>query len=397
MPSLSLIHVTILSACFLILILTLAFLYKNRQSKKAETQSLNDKIHQFEQNILKELKDNQVLLIQKVYQGQIENLNNLQTSLHGNMQEIRAQLGEHLKQHSEFLTQELRQNLFQINQQVQQRLGEGLEKNAATFHDVIKRLTIIDEAQKKITDLSSNVISLQEILSDKRSRGAFGEVQLSSLINNMIPPNHYSLQHTLSNGKRADCMLFLPHPTGNIVIDAKFPLETYQQISICQNDLEKNRLAQQFRLDIKKHIKDIAEKYIIPQETADSAVMFIPSEAIFAEIHAVYPELVQFSHECRVWLVSPTTLMAVLTTARAVLKDDATRKQVHIIQEHLKLLSQDFKRFDKRMQSLTRHIQQANEDVSDVNTSARKITSRFDKIEHLEIEEAALETPVEIS
>lgn len=298
------------------------------------------------------------------------------------------------------LVKELKENQIQMaermhltqretTQFLHQQFNQGLEKNASTFTDLVKRLTIIDEAQKKISTLSetlsSNIFSLQNVLSNRGARGALGEVQLSGLIQNMMPSSHYALQHTLSNGKRADCILFLPEPTGHIVIDAKFPLDNYQRIVACSNEIEKPKLCQQFRIDIKKHIKDIMEKYIVPNETAPAAVMFLPAESVFSEIHANYPDLVQYSHECSVWLVSPTTLMAILTTARAVLKDDSTRKQVHVIQEHLKYLALDFKRFDKRLQNLTRYIQQANDEATDVHTSAKKITSRFEKIDHLDM------------
>ena len=230
-------------------------------------------------------------------------------------------------------------------------------------------------------------MSLQDVLIDKRARGAFGEVQLAALIANMIPSAHYSLQYTLSNQKRADCILFLPEPTGNIVIDAKFPLETYQKLmNTDATSADRKALQQQFRQDMQKHIKDIAEKYIIPNETTDGAVMFIPAEAIFAEVHANYPEVIAMSQRLKVWLVSPSTLMAVLTTAKAVLKDDATRKQVHIIQKHLQALADDFQRFEKRMDKLTKHIDLAHQDVNEVNTSAKKITQRFQKIESVELE-----------
>ena len=195
------------------------------------------------------------------------------------------------------------------------------------------------------------------------------------------------MQYTLSNQKRADCILFLPEPTGNIVIDAKFPLENYQKlINSDAVSAERKSLQQQFRQDIQKHIKDIAEKYIIPTETTDGAMMFIPAESIFAEIHANYPDLIALSQRLKVWLVSPSTLMAVLTTARAVLKDDATKKQVHIIQKHLHALASDFQRFEKRMDKLSKHIDLAHQDVNEVNTSAKKITSRFQKIESVEME-----------
>ena len=257
----------------------------------------------------------------------------------------------------------------------------------------MKRLTIIDQAQQKITELSSNVVGLQDILNDKRSRGAFGEIQLNSLIRNVIPDGHFSLQHTLSNGKRVDCLLFLPDPTGNIAIDAKFPLESFKQLQASnRSSQQQHTLEQQFRNDIKKHIQDIASKYIISEETSDGAMMFIPAESVFAEIHAHYPEIIELAQKSRVWLVSPTTMMAVLTTARAVLKDAATRKQVHIIQQHLNALGTDFSRFQARMDNLARHINQAQQDVEQVHVSSKKISSRFNKIEQVELSSEPDET-----
>ncbi len=318
----------------------------------------------------------------------------IRESIQSQMKDVREQMNHSFKHHTEgltthlkTLTEEIRAQLTQVTQQVNQRLTEGFEKSTSTFTDIVKRLTIIDEAQKKIAELSTHVVSLQDVLVDKKARGAFGEVQLSSLIANMLPSNHYSLQYTLSNKKRADCILFLPDPTGNIVIDAKFPLETYQRLMNAEKlSYERKNLQQQLRQDLQKHIKDIAEKYIIPHETADSAFMFIPAEAIFAEVHAHYPEVVALSQRLKVWLVSPSTLMAVLTTARAVLKDDATKRQVHIIQKHLQALADDFHRFDKRMDKLTKHIDLAQKDASEVHVSAKKITTRFQKIESVELE-----------
>lgn len=294
------------------------------------------------------------------------------------------QLGERVKE----LIQLNREQLADISGKVEERLEKGFEKTTSVFADVLKRLALIDKAQEKIAELSGNVVSLQEVLSDKRSRGAFGEVQLSALISNMMPENSYSLQHTFTNGVRADCVLFLPEPTGTVCIDSKFPLESYQKLAdFSLGDADRKMAEQQFRQDIKKHIKDISEKYIIPGETSDGAMMFIPAEAVFAEIHGHYPELIEEAQRARVWLVSPTTMMAVLTTARAVLKDAATRQQIHIIQDHLVALSQDFGRFQQRMDKLALHIDQANRDVLDVNKSAKKITSRFSKIEKVELEE----------
>ena len=187
-------------------------------------------------------------------------------------------------------------------------------------------------------------------------------------------------------------MMFLPEPTGHIAIDSKFPLDSFQKMMDNDaSDAVRVAAEKQFRLDIKKHIKDIADKYIIENETADGAIMFIPAEAVFAEIHAHQPQLVEEAQRARVWLVSPTTLMAVLTTARAVLKDSATRKQVHVIQEHLVYLAKDFDRFRKRMDNLSKHIQQANKDVEDVNISANKISNRFEKIEKVELKDQDVE------
>jgi len=336
-------------------------------------------------------------------QKQLQHLQKLKSDFEqrfGDMQNsIEKRLGEMSKNSIESFVKsnnelhELLQNrLAEISGQVEKRLDKGFEKTTETFTDVVKRLAMIDEAQKRITELSSNVVSLQEVLTDKRSRGAFGEVQMAALISNVMPESSYELQYSLSNNTRVDCMMFLPEPTGHIAIDSKFPLNSFQKMM--DNDAsEADRVAaeKQFRLDIKKHIKDISEKYIIENETADGAIMFIPAEAVFAEIHAHQPALVEEAQRARVWMVSPTTLMAVLTTARAVLKDSATRKQIHVIQDHLVALAKDFDRFRKRMDKLSTHIQQANKDVEDVHISANKISSRFEKIERVELKEEEIE------
>jgi DNA recombination protein RmuC len=312
----------------------------------------------------------------------------IQTRLQSGIHHMQQQFSDHFNT----LLQQTDHKLQLMGGVVEKRLADGFEKTTSTFTDVIKRLALIDEAQKKITELSGNVLSLQDLLNDKRSRGAFGEVQLQTLILNLLPAAHVQFQHTLSNHKRVDCLLILPPPSGNIAIDAKFPLETYRRLmEISPSRQERTSLEQQFKQDIRKHLQDISEKYIIPGETADGAMMFIPAESIFAEIHSHYPELIDLSHQLRVWMVSPTTLMAVLTTARAVLKDAATREQVHLIQEHLSVLAKDFSRFDKRMENLAKHIQQAHEDVADVQRSAHKITQRFIKIEKVELEEEKVE------
>ena len=320
--------------------------------------------------------------------GQQEALTSGMASMAKQVSEAFRVSSDELGKRVEGLTRTTDGRLKEISGQVEKRLTEGFEKTTETFTKVLEHLTRIDEAQKRITELSTNVVSLQEVLTDKRSRGAFGEVQLNALVRNVMPEGSYELQKTLSNGTRVDCLLALPEPTGLIPIDAKFPLESFQRLMDNElPDTERARAARQFRQDIRKHIKDIAEKYLIPGETADGAVMFLPAEAIFAEIHAHYPELVEEAQRARVWLVSPTTMMAVLTTASAVLKDEATRKQVHIIQDHLRKLSEDFGRFRQRMDKLAQHIRQANDDVSQVNTSAKKISARFADIDRVQLPE----------
>jgi len=336
---------------------------------------------------------------EKLLQTQAESLKNLNETLSENSRKQNEQVASSLKSYGEEfgkrvegLTDKTDLRLKEISGQVEKKLGEGFDKTTETFANVLKRLTLIDEAQKKITELSGNVVSLQEVLADKRSRGAFGEVQLSALVSNVMPEQCYSLQYTLSNNTRVDCMLFLPDPTGNIAVDSKFPLESYQKLTAFDtSEHERQAAEKQFKADIKKHIKDIADKYIIPNETSEGAVMFIPAEAVFAEIHAHYPDLVEEAQKKRVWMVSPTTFMAVLTTARAVIKDDATRKQVHLIQEHLSKLSVEFDRFGKRMENLSRHIGQAHKDVGDVKITADKINRQFINIEKVELDEIANE------
>jgi DNA recombination protein RmuC len=276
--------------------------------------------------------------------------------------------------------------LEQIGGKVSERLDEGFKKTNETFISVMERLATIDEAQKKIDGLTVNMVSLQELLGDKRSRGAYGEVQLEGLVRNALPPDSFKMQHTFSNDMRVDCALFLPEPTGTVAVDSKFPLENYHKMfDSSLPETAQNMAEKQFKLDIKKHVDDIASKYIIPNVTSDGAVMFIPAEAVFAEIHAYHPEIIDYAMNKRVWLVSPTTLMAVLNTARAVLKDVEMRKQVHIIKDELGKLSKDFERFDVRMKKLADNIRQAHENAQDVHVSSQKISNRFKQIERVEL------------
>lgn len=379
-----------------------AHLGNSAQEDKRWLAQVMDKQQLQLQNIIEQqVADLRIKLLREL-SGQKEQLNHNQNQaldqlivhLNKATQSSREELSKSLHLSSEqmakridSLTQNTDLRLKEISNGVEKRLSEGFDKTTKTFSDILQRLALIDDAQKKITDLSNNVVSLQEVLNDKRSRGAFGEVQLNALIRNVLPEQSFKLQHTLSNGKIADCVLFLPDPTGNVVIDSKFPLESYRtMMDLEQGELERKTAQRQFKVDIKKHINDISDKYLIDNETADGAIMFIPAEAIFAEIHGHQSELVDYANKKRVWLASPTTLMAILTTARSVLKDEATRSQIHIIQAHLSHLSQDFDRFKGRFSNLAKHIDQAASDVKQIHTSADKISSRFEKIEQVDIQ-----------
>jgi DNA recombination protein RmuC len=303
----------------------------------------------------------------------------IQTTLHN--------ISLHLATAIESLNKTTDARLEHISGKVTERLDEGFRKTNETFANVMARLATIDEAQKKIDGLTTNGVSLQELLGDKRARGAFGEVQLEALITNLLPPTAYVFQYTLSNGTRADCVLMLPEPTGMVALDSKFPLENYHRMFETGNsEVERLVAKRQFRSDLRKHVEDISAKYIIPGETSDGAVMFVPAEAVFAEIHAHHGEVVDFAMQRRVWIVSPTTMMAVLNTARAVLKDVETRRQVHIIKDELSKLGREFSRFDQRMKKLADHIRQAHQDAEEVRVTSDKISRRFSQIERVELE-----------
>jgi DNA recombination protein RmuC len=285
--------------------------------------------------------------------------------------------------------------LDQITGHVTERLDEGFKQTNETFTSVMTRLATIDEAQKKIDSLTTNMVSLQELLGDKRSRGAYGEVQLEALVRNILPATAYAMQYTLGNGYRADCVLHLPPPTGMVAVDSKFPLENFHRMFDRHPDDASRVAAQkQFKADVKRHVDDIAGKYILPPETCDGAVMFVPAEAVFAEIHAYHADIVDYAMQKQVWIVSPTTLMAVLNTARAVLKDIETREQVHVIKHELARLGKDFVRFDERMKKLADHIRQANQDVEEVHVSSRKISQRFARIDAVELDVRQAESEV---
>ena len=286
---------------------------------------------------------------------------------------------------------------------VTDRLNKGLvtstDRTVATMTDIQKRLAVIDEAQKNISELSTRMVGLQDILSNKQARGTFGEVQLQDIVATVLPPSAFEFQSVLSNGRRADCLLKLPNPPGSIVIDSKFPLESFQALANASSEAEKKTAARAFVADVMKHVTDISEKYIIPGETAESALMFLPSESVYAELHANFRDAVEKSYRARVWIVSPTTLWATLNTVRAVLKDVRMREQAHVIQKEVGTLAQDVGRLASRVESLKRHFGQAEADIRQIDTSAGKITSRADKIGEIEMsdDETTLPPPAPAS
>lgn len=298
-----------------------------------------------------------------------------------------AQITDALRSQERQLAEAMDLRLGNFTQRVGERLNAQAQSQSTAMTDLRERLAVIDRAQKNITELSSQVVGLQDILSNKQARGAFGEVQLQDLVQSALPPSAYDFQATLASGRRADCLIKLPNPPGPIAIDAKFPLESYQALR--QAEEESTRIAAQraFASDLRKHVKDIAERYIVPGETAESALLFLPSEAVYAELHANFPNVVEESYRARVWIVSPTTMMATLNTVRAVLRDVRMREQAGVIQTEVQTLLEDVARLDQRVGKLETHFDQASRDIRDIRISTDKITKRGERIKDLELED----------
>ena len=285
----------------------------------------------------------------------------------------------------------MEERLAKVQLQMTENLSHSSRRTAQSLGDLQQRLSTIDKAQEKITKLSGDVLSLQDILSNKQTRGAFGEIQLTDIVSKALPSDGFQLQATLSNGKRADCLIKLPNPPGPIVIDSKFPLEAYEALRNASSETEISSAVRLFRTSVRKHIKDISEKYIIEGETADGAILFLPSEAVYAELHANFSELVREGFSARVWIVSPTTCMATLNTMRAILKDARMREQAGAIRNELTSLYQDVDRLGIRVESLDRHFNQAAKDISDIKISADKAGRRAKRLDNFDFEEISNE------
>lgn len=290
----------------------------------------------------------------------------------------------------ESLTKNIDENLRRISDKVRENLDEGFKKTNETFNSVLERLAKIDEAQKKIESLSTNVVSLQDVLTDKKSRGIFGEVQLQQVLSSVFGEKNdkvYQLQYKLSTGVIGDSVLFLPEPTGKLIVDSKFPLENFRRMfDPALNDLEKKEVTKEFKNNLKKHIDDISSKYIIKEETADQAVLFLPAEAIFAEIHAYHGDIIDYAQGKRVWLASPTTFMAMLTTVQVVLNNIERSKYTSVIHQELNRLGEEFGRYRKRWDNLAAHIDTVTKDVKEIHTTTEKISQRFGQISDVKID-----------
>ena len=285
----------------------------------------------------------------------------------------------------------MEERLAKVQLQMNENLSHSSRRTAQSLGDLQQRLSTIDKAQEKITKLSGDVLSLQDILSNKQTRGAFGEIQLTDIVSKALPSDGFELQATLSTGKRADCLIKLPNPPGPIVIDSKFPLEAYEALRNASSETETSSAVRLFRTSVRKHIKDISEKYIVEGETADGAILFLPSEAVYAELHANFSDLVREGFSARVWIVSPTTCMATLNTMRAILKDARMREQAGAIRNELTLLYQDIDRLGVRVESLDRHFNQAAKDISDIKISADKAGRRAKRLDNFDFEEVSNE------
>ncbi|NHB75826.1 DNA recombination protein RmuC [Rhodobacter calidifons] len=294
------------------------------------------------------------------------------------------------------MLQVMEQRLAEVQRQMTEALHGTSTRTARSLGELQQRLETIDKAQANIEKLSGNVLSLQDILSNKQTRGAFGEIQLHDIVQKALPSDAYTMQATLSNGRRADCLIHLPNPPGPIVIDAKFPLEAYEAIRRADTPRAAQEAAQQMRTAVRAHIRAISEKYILDGETADGALMFLPSEAVYAELHANFPELVREGFGVKVWIVSPTTCMATLNTMRAVLKDARMREQAGAIRRELSLLYADVERLGARVENLDRHFGQAAKDIEEIKISSDKASKRARRLDNFDFEDLAPDTPARV-
>ena len=314
----------------------------------------------------------------------VERLGKLEKNVNNDLGSFKFDINKYLMDDFTKLNESIESKLLLINEKVNERIDQNFDKTNKTFNNILERLTKIDEAKKKIDSLSTEIVGLQSVLTDKKTRGIFGEVNLNYILSSVFGENNkniYDLQHVMSNGSIADSILFAPEPLGTICIDSKFPLENYQRMTDRSlTNSEREMATKLFKNDVKKHIDAISSKYIIAGETANEAIMFLPAEAIFAEINAYHPELLQYSYEKKVWITSPTTLMSTLTIIQMILKNMERDKYAQVIHVELNRLSVEFKKYRERWDKLSRSIDTVTKDIKDINITTEKITKRFDSI-----------------
>jgi len=318
-----------------------------------------------------------------------ERMGRLETNINRDIADFNNDFSRELREDFDKLSEKIERKLNLINNEVNERLDQNFEKTNKTFNNVIERLTKIDEAQKKIDSLSTEIVSLQSVLTDKKTRGTFGEVNLQYILSNVFGDNNegiYEMQHKLSNGFIADAILYAPAPLGTICIDSKFPLENYERMTNKSLSQEERKLAEkQFKIDFKKHIDAIKDKYILPGETASEAIMFLPAEAIFAEVNAYHHDLLKDAYNKKVWITSPTTLMSTLSVISMILKNMERDKYAKVIHDELNRLSLDFSRYKERWDKLSRNIDTVNKSVKELHTTSEKISKRFDTINKVDV------------
>lgn len=355
--------------------------------------SVTKKISESEHNQLREILTNKLETVERLEKNSgkmTEAFGDFRDSISKSVNEANIRLTEGINNNFTALNGKISDSFEKINMRVEERLNEGFEKTNKTFINILERLSKIDEAQKKIDSLSSNIISLQDVLTDKKSRGTFGEVQLNHILSSIFGDKNdkvFELQKKLSNDTVADAVLYIPEPIGMLCIDSKFPLENYQRmIDKNINEAERKQYEKDFKQNVKKHINDIASKYIIQGQTSEQSIMFIPAEAIFAEINAYHQELLDYAGTKKVWMASPTTLMSVLSTLQVVLRNMEREKYASIIHEELNKLGIEFKRYKSRWDMLARDIKRVYEDVDNINITSNKIEKKFENISRVEID-----------
>ena len=316
-----------------------------------------------------------------ILEQQLTDMAQQQAALQGRL----AQFADDSAQRETLFRESLDTRLSKVSETVGRSIVETQERNSQNLKQLHERLALIDRAQKNIETLSGEVSGLQSLLSNKQSRGAFGEKQMQDLIENYLPPNAYSFQHTLSNGKRVDALIHMPNDQGDVAIDSKFPMEAWRRLTEADNTDGSVQAGRDFARDMLVHIKAVAQKYLIFGETHDIALLFLPSEAVYAELHANFPQVVEQGFSQKVMIVSPTTFMATLHTMRAVMKDAAMREQAHIIQREVGMMAKDVTLLDDRVAKLQSHFNQTGEDIRKIRISTEKITKRADKIESLDV------------